>query len=69
MKTSVELDRKKVELAKKLTHSFTLRDLLDKALDAYISQARRLNMAELLGTDFFDGNLNSMREKNGRSHR
>jgi hypothetical protein len=69
MKTSVELDEKKVEIAKKLGHSSTLRELLDKALDAYISQARRKSMAEMLGTKFFEGDLDSMRERRGRSRR
>jgi Bacterial antitoxin of type II TA system, VapB len=69
MKTSVELDDGKLALAKKLGHSSTLRELLDKALDAYIQQARRQSMANLLGTDFFEGSLATMRERNGRSHR
>ena len=69
MKTSVELDDEKVALAKKLGAETTLKKLLDKALDAYISRARRQAMADLLGTHFFSGNLRKMREKNGRSHR
>ena len=63
MKTSVELDEKKVELAKKLSPASTLRELLDKALDAYISQSRRNAMAELLGTDFFAGDYKKMRSR------
>ena len=70
MKTSVELDEKKVALAKKLGMTTTLKDLLDQALDAYIAQARRKSMSELLGTGFFEGNLDTMRERNGRrTHR
>jgi hypothetical protein len=69
MKTSVELNDKKIELARKLAHSTTLRDLLDQALDAFIAQARRHNMAELLGTNFFEGNLSKMRKRNVRSSR
>jgi hypothetical protein len=61
MKTSVELVKEKVELAKKLGHVTTLKELLDKALDAYISQARRDSMSELLGTGFFEGDLKKMR--------
>ncbi len=68
MKTSVELDDEKVALAKKLAHSSTLRELLDKALDAFISQARRQSMADILGSNFFEGNLSKMRKKpSGRS--
>ena len=69
MKTSIELDEKKVKLAKKITHVDTLRELIDLALDAYIAQARRQSIAEHLGTDFFDGDLNKMRKRNGHSGR
>jgi hypothetical protein len=69
MKTSVELDEEKVKLAKKLGHDSTLRELIDKALDAYIAQARRLNMADLLGTGFFVGDLKGMRRTRGRTRR
>ncbi len=69
MKTSVELDKKKVEIAKKLGRVSTLRELLDQALDAYIAQTRRHSMAELLGTDFFAGDLSRMRERRGPARR
>jgi len=69
IKTSVELESGKVQLAKQLGRVGTLKELLDKALDAYIAQARRHSMAELLGTDFFDGSLKSMRRDRGRPHR
>lgn len=63
MKTSVELKREKVELAKKLTGPVTLKDLLDKALDALIAQNRKQNMIDLLGTDYFEGDLVKMRKR------
>ena len=69
IKTSVELESGKVALAKQLGRVSTLKELLDKALDAYIAQARRHSMAELLGTDFFEGDLRTMRRDRGRSHR
>lgn len=69
MKTSVELEVSKVELAKRLGKASTLKELLDSALDAYIAQARRHSMADLLGTNFFDGNLKEMRSQRGRSGR
>ena len=69
MKTSVELDDEKVKLAKKLSDASTLRELLDKALDAYIARARRNSMADLLGTNFFEGNLDKMRKTRGSSNR
>ena len=69
MKTSVELNDEKVALAKKLGYPSTLKELLDKALDAFIADARRGNLAAMLGTEFFEGNLRTMRDKNGRSHR
>ena len=69
LKTSVELEIKKIELAKQLGKVSTLKDLLDRALDAYISQARRHSMADLLGTGFFEGDLKGMRQDRGRSGR
>ena len=69
MKTSVELDDKKVALARKLAPVSTLRELIDLALESYISQARRNSMLDLLGSGFFDGNLDEMREKRGRTRR
>ena len=69
MKTSVELAVDKVDLAKRLGKASTLKELLDKALDAYISQARRHSMAALLGTDFFDVSLKPVRRNRGRSNR
>ena len=69
MKTSVELEIEKVDLAKRLGKTSTLKELLDKALDAYIAQARRHSMAELLGTHFFDAELKHMRRNRGRSSR
>jgi len=65
MKTSVELDEKKVELAKKLSRAGTLRDLLDQALEALIAQHRRHSVADMLGTGFFDGDLGEMRGRRG----
>jgi len=67
MKTSVELDKSKVEIAKKVSNSSTLRELLDLALDALIAQSRRQAMDDLLGTDFFEGDLDKMRGRNERA--
>jgi hypothetical protein len=61
VKTSVELDEKKVALAKKLTDTDTIKETLDKALDALISQQRRLSMLDILGTPFYSGSLKKMR--------
>jgi hypothetical protein len=57
MKTSVELDKSKVEQAKKLSKQCTLRGLLDKALDALIAQSRRQTMESLLGSEFFESDF------------
>lgn len=67
IKTSVELEKAKVELAKKLGNVSTIKELLDRALDSYIAEARRHSMADLLGTGFFTGDLSKMRKRNGRS--
>lgn len=69
IKTSVELESEKIALAKKLGGIGTLRELLDKALDSYISDARRHSMVELLGTQFFEGSLTSMRNDRGTPRR
>ena len=69
MKTSVEIDEEKLALARKLVPSRTLRDLLDQALDAFIAQARRQAMAEMLGTNFFEADYKKVRKKNGPSRR
>lgn len=61
VKTSVELDDKKVKLAKKLSDSQTLKETLDKALDSLISQQRRYSMFDLLGTSFYDGSVKNLR--------
>lgn len=67
LKTSVELEIEKVELAKRLGKTGTLKELLDKALDAFISQERRHSVADLLGTGFFEGDLRTMRRERGRT--
>lgn len=69
MKTSVELEVGKVDLAKRLGKASTLKELLDQALDAYIAQARRHSMADLLGTDFSDLTPDQVRRSRGRTHR
>lgn len=68
-KTSVELETEKVDLAKRLGKVTTLRELLDRALDAYIAQARRHSIAKLLGTGFFEEDGSKVRRNRGRSSR
>ena len=68
-KTSVELEHEKVMIAKKLSNAPTLKKLLDEALDSYIAQARRQQMAGLLGTGFFEGGLAALKKSRGSSHR
>jgi len=65
MKTSVTLNDQKLSLARSLGNASTIKVLLDKALDSYISHARtrRREMADLLGTDFFEGDLDLLRER------
>lgn len=67
MKTSVELDEKKVREAKQLTAVSTLRELLDKALDAYIARAKRFAMADMLGTGAIDKNYIKRRRRSERA--
>lgn len=65
MKTCVELNKEKVELAKSLTSVTVMRELLDKALDAYIAKARRNSLLSMLGTEFFEGDVQVMRKQRG----
>ena len=72
MKTSIELNEAKLEQARKLGGSpSTLKELIDQALDAYITQKRRDGMFDILGTDFFEPDLDSkkMRERHARPTR
>lgn len=69
MKTSVELDEKKVALARSMSEARSLRELLDDALDALIACGQRRSLAELLGTSFFDGELSEMRERKRATRR
>ena len=41
----------------------TIREVLDSALDAYIQKKHREELAELLGTDFFEGHFETMRKR------
>jgi hypothetical protein len=69
MKTSVEIDIKKLELAKRLSRAKTTRDVVDQALDALIARSRRHSMLDILGTGFFVGDLDKMRDRRGDSDR
>jgi len=66
-KTSVELDEDKIKLAQKLANASTLKEVLDKALDALIARGRRHSIAEMLGSRFFEGDLKKMRSNRGHS--
>ena len=69
MKTSVELQKEKVDLAKRLGAVGTIKELLDRALDAYIAQERRMSMSRMLGTDFYDTRITQERKKRGLPRR
>ncbi len=69
MKTSVELNDEKLLLARSLSASKTIKDVLDEALDCLIAQGRRRNLANILGTDFFEGDLDNIRERGKRVSR
>ena len=69
MKTSVELNDEKVTLARSLSNAKTLREVIDEALDCLIAQGRRKNLANLLGTNFFDGELDTLRDRDKNARR
>jgi hypothetical protein len=69
LKTSLEIDEKKLELAKKLSRAKTTREVVDQALDALIARTRRRSMLDILGTGFFVGDLDKMRGRRGDSDR
>ncbi len=63
MKTSIEIDEKKVKLAKQVSSISTLRELVDHALDRLIAEKRRLNMKDLLGSELIDRHYKLDRKK------
>ena len=67
MKTSVELDSEKLKKAMKLSKAKTIKQVLDRSLDALIAQARRESMVSMLETGFFNGDLEKMRKRHERS--
>lgn len=69
MKTSVELNEAKLNVARKLSNSKSVKELLDHALDALIAQNRRKSLLSILGTDFYDGDLGTMRERKNATSR
>jgi hypothetical protein len=69
MKTSVELNEEKVNKAKSLSNAKTIKGILDEALDCLIAQGRRKKLADILGTDFFDGDLSTIRERGSSNDR
>jgi len=56
MKTSIELDEVKLDLARKLGKTHSIKETIHKALDALITQSRREAMLELLGSNCLDHN-------------
>ena len=67
-KTSLEVDTAKIAAAKQYGFT-TLKDLVDKALDAYLKEQRRNSLGHMLGTDFFSGDYKAMRKRNGSPRR
>lgn len=65
----MELDEEKLKKAMDLSKAKTIKQVLDRSLDALIAQARRESMSSLLGTGFFDGDLNKMRKRHERTGR
>ena len=61
MKTSVEIDEKKLKIAKSFGGAQTLRELIDQALDAFINEQKRRSISRILGTGMISGNLDEMR--------
>lgn len=68
MKTSVELNDKKIALAKKLSQSSTIREVLDLALDALIADKTRKSILNVIGSGAFQGDLDEMRKRRGPTY-
>ncbi len=68
MKTSIELDEKKVKLARSLSDANTLRELIDQALDSLIAQQRRNSISNVLGSGLISGSTSQMRGRTRAGH-
>lgn len=69
MKTSIELDDEKVKVAKRLSDAATLRQIVDEALDAYITKKRRDSMIGLLGANLIGPDYKPTRKARERPRR
>lgn len=69
MKTSIELNDEKVKTAKRLSDSATLRQIVDEALDAYITKKRRDSMIGLLGSNLIGSDYKPTRKARERTRR
>lgn len=63
MKTSVDLDKEKISMIKDISKDATIKELIDKALEAYLRELRQQQMHGLLGTNFFEGDYKKVRGK------
>lgn len=56
MRTNIELDDEKIELAKQLTGAKTKKDVVDLALDELIRSRKRKSLFDLAGQiEFYEG--------------
>lgn len=53
MKKTIEINEKKLRMAKKLSNTRILRETIGLALDALIARQRRFSMLNIIGTPFF----------------
>lgn len=56
-KTTVEIDEKKLEIAMSLSPVKSLKQLIGAALDAYIQRQERLSFKDLVGSEFWSGDI------------
>ncbi len=60
-RTNVEIDPGKLATAMKLSHSKTMKETVDRALDEFIRHQKRMDMLNLRGKGKWTGDLDEMR--------
>jgi len=61
MRTNIVLDEKLVEEAMRLSNAHTKKEVVDMALQNFVSYLKRRDMKKLFGKVKWEGNLDTMR--------
>lgn len=61
MRTNIEIDEKKIDALRELTHLKTKKEIVDVALESYIAKMSKLALLEMKGKVDWEGNLEEWR--------